>query len=243
MDEFDAKENDETPADSESGPEADVRSDEVRLLSNPKAWLILAGIFVVIAVAVLYVYQAGDTKTVLGNQPIPAQQPMAYAQPAALNVSGGGGVLPVTPVPSMPAPFDRLAQAGVAPPPPAMGFQGPSAVRCPQCGTDGVPLCSSCGAVMRPLQPGSNSGLFSCPSCGSVGVVICPRCGAQMTSANAGPGQQYRPSSTGGQFHCSACGATGLPNWDPNGTPICPSCGATMHSHTQTQSAQLAAAP
>ena len=46
----------------------------LRPIHNRKIWFTLLVIFLVIAVSVLYVYQAGDRKTILGNQPIPAGQ-------------------------------------------------------------------------------------------------------------------------------------------------------------------------
>lgn len=193
-----------------------------RPMPSRKVWGILGVIFVIIAVAILYVYQAGDRKTVLGNQPIPANrdfipaQPVQPIQPAALHVPGGGG-LHVPPAATMPQAL-----------PPA--FTGPSsqAVRCPHCSTMGLPLCGSCGTVMQPL-PGS--GLYSCPACGAVGLPLCPRCRAQMTPPGFG-GQQSlaQPAGVniGGQFQCPVCGMVGLPNWDQGGTPICPGCGARM---------------
>ena len=30
------------------------------------------------------------------------------------------------------------------------------------------------------------------------------------------------------QFHCATCGLSGLPLWNQNGTPLCPTCGAVM---------------
>jgi predicted RNA-binding Zn-ribbon protein involved in translation (DUF1610 family) len=178
-------------------------------MPSRKVWIILAVIFVIIAVAILYVYQAGDRKTVLGNQPIPANRDLLQAQPmqpAALHVPGGGGL------------HAPAAAAGA----------GSPAVRCPHCSTGGLPLCGSCGTVMQPL-PGSR--LYSCPACGTVGLPICPRCRAQMASpgfVGQQPLGQPAGLNIGGQFQCPVCGVVGLPNWDPGGTPICPGCGARM---------------
>jgi hypothetical protein len=32
----------------------------------------------------------------------------------------------------------------------------------------------------------------------------------------------------GGQYNCPACGAVGLPVWNAQGSPICPTCGGVM---------------
>jgi predicted RNA-binding Zn-ribbon protein involved in translation (DUF1610 family) len=125
-------------------------------MGNRKIWIVIAVIFVAIAVAVLWVYQAGDSKTVLGNQPIPA----GGATTAAVNTPGVG------PLPGAAAPFGDGA--------PQLGAQ------CPNCGETGLPMCSRCNTVMQPLdQP---AGLYVCPSCGVAGMPICPRCGGHMAS-------------------------------------------------------------
>jgi len=147
---------------------------------SKKAWIILTGIFLVIAVAVLYVYQAGDTKTILGNQPIP-QSPYAYGSPAAVT----------TPI-NIPAqqpirqpPIDNaneVNRAAVLPSIPSPNTNaGQNLVRCPRCRTSGIPICSSCGSVMKPLPNAANSNLFYCPSCGTVGTPVCPQCGTRMS--------------------------------------------------------------
>ena len=125
-------------------------------------------------------------------------------------------------------PVGGQIQNGPAGAPLVTGGGGTNMVNCPRCGTSGLPICSSCGAVMKPLRDGS--GLYACSSCGTVGIPICPKCQGHMTATGrtgartvAGPAP-----STAGQFQCPACGATGLPNWDPNGVPKCPSCGTTM---------------
>lgn len=51
-------------------------------------------------------------------------------------------------------------------------------------------------------------------------------------------------AQTATQYSCNQCGALGLPLWDPNGTPLCPSCGAVMNmTSTVMGGAHLAAAP
>jgi len=202
-------------------------------VQGKKTWVILSLILVAIAVAVLYVYQAGDRKTVLGNQPIPAGQanpqvaPILQAAPVvgAQNVPVGGQIQ------NAPG-ADPWAGAGAS----------PNMVTCPHCGTTGLPVCSACGAVMKPL--GDGSGLFACPSCGTVGIPICPRCGGHMSAAGqTGARMAAQPAgNAAGQFQCPACGATGLPNWDPSGVPKCPSCGTTMSvrgTSTPSQAARL----
>jgi predicted RNA-binding Zn-ribbon protein involved in translation (DUF1610 family) len=190
-------------------------------IQGRKVWVILALILVGIAVAVLYVYQAGDRKTILGNQPIPAGQPNLQAVPVigAQNVPMGGA--------------QNVPMGGQVQPPPAPdtwanGGAFTNVVTCPHCALSGLPVCSSCGAVMKLL--GDGSGLFVCTSCGVVGVPICPRCRGHMTAAgSAGARTIAQPAAnTAGQFQCPACRATGLPNWDRGGVPKCPSCGTTM---------------
>ena len=126
-------------------------------VGNRKVWITLVVICAIIAVAVLYVYQAGDDKTILGNQPIPAALPeggAAAAEGAPPTVRGQAFALP------------------------GGGAGGSLTVKCPYCGNDGLPMCSKCNAVMQPL--GGNSGLYACSSCGTAGVPICPRCGTRM---------------------------------------------------------------
>lgn len=125
-------------------------------LSSRKVWGILVVIFVAIAVAVLYVYQAGDPKTILGNQPIPAGQGVQL---------GAGAATAAAPVP-VPVGGGMVT--------------GGLATRCPVCGNTGLPLCSKDNAVMQPIDRGS--GLYVCPTCGAVGMPICPRCGGHMAS-------------------------------------------------------------
>ncbi len=132
---------------------------ELRPVRDRKVLIILMVIFVVIAVSVLYVYQAGDRKTVLGNQPIPAGQVNVGPAPVAFHV-------PVVGVPSSPA------TGG--------GAESQSTVNCPVCSTKGLPICSSCGSIMQPIGQGGAGGLFACPRCGAAGLPICPRCGGHM---------------------------------------------------------------
>lgn len=146
-------------------------------MQGNKVWMILALILVVIAVAVLYVYQTGDRKTVLGNQPIPAGQPNmqnGMMMGGAQNVPIGGQMRPLAA--AIPGNSGQI----VAP------------VGCPHCSMTGLPVCGSCGTVMRALNDGS--GLFACPSCGAVGIPICPHCGGHMNSrAGIGAGQLAQP--------------------------------------------------
>lgn len=143
------------------GAAFDERPATSGLLSNRRVWIVIAVIFVAIAVAVLWVYQAGDSKTVLGNQPIPA----GGAVTAAVNVPAGGALQ------NAPAP---------------LGGGGPQlGARCPICGELGLPMCSRCNTVMQPLD--RPVGLYVCPSCGLAGMPICPRCGGHMAS-HAGAG-------------------------------------------------------
>lgn len=229
-----------TAEDGDDSSELDEQACSVSAGASSKTWAILAGIFILIAVAILYVYQTGDSKTVLGNQPIPAQPVVGYGQPVALHVPNGGHV------------HNARAEGGVRPSQPSVsrsaGEPSQSSVQCPKCGSKGVPLCSSCGTVMNPLGNDPSSGLFSCPSCGVVGVMICPRCGSSMESRRRFDRQQKSSTwikaarSVGGQFQCPACGATGLPNWSANGAAKCPNCGAQMNTRGVT-SPHLAAAP
>ena len=192
------------------------RDQAARLPSqNARTWALLVLILVAIAVAILYVYQAGDRKTVLGNQPLPSGDALAFGQA----LPGVGALIPVAPAqPVAPVPRAASSQAVV--------------VRCPGCGTQGVPVCASCGALMRRLDPGAGSALFVCPSCGAAGVPPCPRCRARMVPSRPGVPSPiaFHPGAprAGGQHHCTACGGTGLPDWQPDGTPLCPGCGTRM---------------
>jgi uncharacterized paraquat-inducible protein A len=229
---------DDWPDDNDgSGAADDIFENEIlgedpflKPMSGRKAWVILSLILVGIAVAVLYVYQAGDRKTVLGNQPIPAVGIMNMGQ--TLN-----------PVPNAPA-GGHLHQMPTVQAP-AGGTS--TMVTCNACGTNGLPVCGVCGLAMKPLP--TNPGLFVCTACGSVGMPMCPHCGGAMSS---GAGQNIRtvaatqtPGSpnVGGQFQCPSCRATGLPNWNAAGTPLCPNCGTQMNVNKSAAGTTLAAAP
>ena len=197
-------------------------------IKGRKFWGILILVFIVISVAVLYVYQVGDNKTILGNQPILEAQPYPAPTQAAVNIPVGGQdqVLQVgaNAQPTMSQAVNRVGISGA----------GSTSVRCTHCGEQGMPLCSGCGAVMQSLSASGNPQLFACPHCGSVGLPICPMCGGQMTSTSTGFGPTVVPKTAqaavqeGGQFFCPTCGATGLPNWDPNGLPRCPGCNGVV---------------
>lgn len=218
--------------------EAEYDTSFYKPMQSRKAWAILALILVIIAVSVLYVYQTGDKKTILGNQPIPAGQSNMFASPAAVTFLGPAPALPMSGAVNVPmggavlnpSPVGGAAPAGI----PAAArnnlvAQG-NPVQCPRCATQGMPFCSGCGAVMQPLN--SAAGTYVCPVCGTVGVPICPRCGGHM-STPGGTTQSIQATppvaNMGGQFQCPACRATGLPNWSPNGVPLCPNCGTTMN--------------
>ena len=173
-------EQSDSRSDSHSDTDAVYDERSFHPTKSKKVWIILTGIFLIIAVAVLYVYQAGDTKTILGNQPIP-QSPYAYGTPAAVT----------TPInipaqqPTRRPPIDNaneLNRAAVLQPIPSQNTNtGQNLVRCPKCSTTGIPVCSSCGSVMKPLSNTANSNLFYCPSCGTVGTPVCPQCGTRMS--------------------------------------------------------------
>lgn len=220
------------PEESEATYESELLGEEpfLRPMSGRKVWVILGLILIGIAVAVLYVYQAGDRKTVLGNQPIPAVGMMNIGQPLAVvpNAPTGGNL--------QQAPVEQNLAVGNS-----------TMVSCHNCGTKGLPVCATCGSVMKPL-PG-NSALFVCTTCGSVGMPICPHCGGSMSTGgqqNIRTAAAVMPqgnASVGGQFQCPGCQATGLPNWNGSGTPLCPNCGAQMNVVQAQGGTTLAAAP
>lgn len=148
-------------------------------MQGKKVWIVLAGIMVVIGVVVLYVYQAGDRKTILGNQPIP----VGRLEQQNVPVGAGEGSMAIGPG-AQDAPVGGGLQIVQHVPPPARGGAARNTVQCPQCSMQGLPVCSPCGVVMQPL--GDGSGLFACPSCGLVGIPICPRDGVHMTLASTG---------------------------------------------------------
>jgi hypothetical protein len=159
------EDEDDIPVEDPEWPDA-VEVDEGPAVPSPmgnrKVWTVIILIFVAIAVAVLYVYQAGDSKTILGNQPIPAGQAVA----------GGGAVT---------AAINLAPSAAPQRAPAALGGDVPQlAAQCPVCGDLGLPMCSKCNTVMQPLD--TAPGLFVCPSCGAAGLPICPRCGGHMAS-------------------------------------------------------------
>jgi len=195
-------------------------------MNSHRVWLILALVLIVIAVIILYVYQKGDRKTILGNQPIPAGQAFMNTPPpvgqslanitAAFNVPFGGNMLP--------NPIGNQVQNN-------FNAGNKNTVQCPNCHATGLPICSACGTIMQPLSNNAGLGLFVCPFCGSVGLPICSQCGTRM-STTPGIGHLHpvaQPADTvGGQFFCPNCNATGLPNWNQSGIPTCPNCRARM---------------
>ena len=63
-----------------------------------------------------------------------------------------------------------------------------------------------------------------------------------VTPAPAAPAPPAARS--GAQYVCPTCGAAGLPQWSPNGTPLCPRCGGVMVVTGNTGgNARLAARP
>lgn len=74
-----------------------------------------------------------------------------------------------------------------------------------------------------------------------------PNAAAGTTTGPAGPVVAAPVPATGqagAQYSCPACGAVGLPEWSPNGTPLCPNCGTVMIVTGKTGGqAHLAARP
>ena len=205
--------SDDTQGDGE-GTDPEVAADSFRPVKGWKVWGVITGVLLVIAVGILYVYQAGDRKTILGNQPIPAAINNMYALPAAANIPVGGAVQ--SPLAAGPNLVQRSANSA----------QGKTTLTCPNCGATGLPVCATCGAVMQPVNQGTANQLFACPVCGTVGVAVCPHCHALMSAPAVGsqPLAQTQAPAAGGQFYCPVCGATGLPNWNAAAVPICPNC-------------------
>ncbi len=77
--------------------------------------------------------------------------------------------------------------------------------------------------------------------------VQAPNAATGMPTAPVGPAVSAPASPTarsGAQYSCPNCGAVGLPQWSPNGTPLCPSCGGVMTVTGKTGgNARLAARP
>jgi hypothetical protein len=120
---------------------------------------ILVLIPLVIMMSVLFVYQAGKEKTIQDSVPVPTIPSNNPTQPAVFNTPATIG--------------DRTTTQGCF-------------IQCPRCSTKGIPVCSSCGAVMQIIDLAHST--YVCPSCGRIGVPICPRCCEHMVSLGSRAG-------------------------------------------------------
>jgi hypothetical protein len=176
-----------------------------------QAWAILGVVFFVVGVAVLWVYQTGDRKTILSKKELepkaqaqvtaaigaPIDVPMAppYAATAppagctANNCALGGRTVADAPGPVAPAPIGGTGWDTPSPSAPG-GPDVIAAMATPDQPTAAVSaLCPRCGSRAMPLCHRCNSimlplggPLFYCPQCGTVGTPPCPYCGSRMTA-------------------------------------------------------------
>ena len=77
-----------------------------------------------------------------------------------------------------------------------------------------VPLCPRCNVPLDFLK----GMLFQCPNCKQKTEVLCPGCGKPMSLVQ-GP-----EPSTDVIYYCPICRKEVVPNFEKNGTPICPYC-------------------
>jgi len=220
--------------------------DYYRPRPNLQVWLILGGIAFVIAVAVLFIYQAGDNKTILTMEPMQpaaftpgrnagncAQPGMCGAQPVAFSSQRGacGGVNCPTGGRSTSSgnggANPSLAAAALPPTfqqsarvPPSYAPTPNAAAQpahCSRCGANAMPICAHCGAVMLAL----NESLFYCPQCGAVGSPPCPYCGVRMPPLEPPEAPANAPAVATAQVpRREAPEAVG-------GQFVCPRCNAT----------------
>ncbi len=77
-----------------------------------------------------------------------------------------------------------------------------------------IPLCPRCNV---PLEFVSGT-TFQCPNCKQKTEVMCPVCGKPMELVQ-GPA-----ANSDAMYYCPICKKEVIPNWEKNGTPICPYC-------------------
>jgi len=180
-------------------PPPDDQYEYYRPRPNLQVWLILGGIAFVIAVAVLFIYQAGDNKTILTMEPM---------QPAAFTPGRNAGNCP---------------QPGMCGAQPVAFAQGQNGGNCPQpgmCGAQPVAFSSqrgACGGVNCPTG-GRSTGSGNGGANPSLAAAALPPTFQQ--SARVPPSYAPTPNAAAQPAHCSRCGA--------NAMPLCAHCGAVM---------------
>ena len=136
--------------------------------------LVLIGMAII--AAIVFVYNKGKTKALLGNQPYPAASPRVVKSQTGdrgvTNMSSGGRLVGRT-----------AGTVNITP-------SSNCLMQCPQCGAQGVPVCSNCGAVMQSHKPAA--GLYVCPKCAMVGTPVCPSCRVNMIPVGASPPNNNR---------------------------------------------------
>ena len=243
-------------------PPPDDQYEYYRPRPNLQVWLILGGIAFVIAVAVLFIYQAGDKKTILTMEPMqPAaftpgrnagncpQPGMCGAQPVAFAQGGNGAGCPQ---PGMcgaqPVAFAQGQNGGACPQPGMCGAQpvafGSQRGACGgvNCPTGGRSMASGNGGVnptlaaallpATPRQPARVQLPYAPPQNAIAQTAHCPRCGASALPLCAQCGSLMLPLNES-LFHCPQCGAVGV--------PPCPYCGARMTPSEQREAPASAA--
>jgi hypothetical protein len=211
---------------------------------NLQVWLILGGIAFVVAVAVLFIYQAGDKKTILTMQPL---EPAAFGAQAGAGAGRGqgctqpGGACNVEPA--------AWGHAGCTHPGGGCGHHdglgpggghrgahgGGGGVNCPT-GGQAAPSPKPAATTVTPAgfdlpwmpSPATNLAAQALQAA-AVGPATnataqpahCPRCGANAMPLCSRCNAMMLPLGDS-LFYCPACGAVGL--------PPCPYCGARMTS-------------
>ncbi len=239
--------DEEAAPESEPQPAADDEFEYYKPRPNLQVWLILGGIAFVVAVAVLFIYQAGDKKTILTMQPL---EPAAFRNPAGAGPSGGqrcsepGGTCNLQSAATGHAGcmhpggacggahHDGLGRNGG----PRGALAGGGGVNCPT-GGEAAPNAKSVATPVA-TAAGFDLGWLPAPTTAPPGLAFqaaaagpvanlsaqpahCPRCGAHAMPLCSRCNAMMLPLGDS-LFHCPQCGAVG--------SPPCPYCGARMSS-------------
>lgn len=103
-------------------------------------------------------------------------------------------------------------------------LQSLTLAQCPSQGTETrtfLPLCARCNV---PLVSVDGRQLFKCPVCKQQMHVRCP--GGTVASLLQEPLPARADSP--GSYVCPVCKRQAMPNWGPNGAPLCPYCNNIM---------------
>jgi len=226
---YDSENMPEDEDEGESTPEEGASEDEYayfRPRPGPQVWLIIAVAAIIVGIAVLFVYQTGDTKTILSKKPIlPVATASVLPPGTGQNCPGGGGCLGTPAAAAPPSGFAQncpngggcLGTPAAAASPPGLGQNCPGGGNC-----FGAPARVGSSAGILPAAASALTGAAQpavCPRCGNQAIPLCHHCNSIMQPLG------------NGLYSCPRCGTVG--------TVPCPYCNARMESNPP-QSAAVA---